>query len=140
MRIFQQGGQAPQEDAQQQIVALVQAAAQGDQQAQQTIQQIQQAAQQGDQQAQQLLQLIQQIMEQMQGQAQSARMGAKLQYLRSLRGECPEGYQMGYFKKGGTICKKCVKKDCSGAAIKAFRQGTANKRINISCLGSKVRR
>lgn len=49
MPIKQQGGTM--NDIQQQVVQLVQAAAQGDQQANQQIEQIMQAAQQGDQQA-----------------------------------------------------------------------------------------
>ena len=88
-------------EQEQQIVQLVQAAMQGNQQAQQQIQQIQQAAQQGNQQAVQLMQMIQQIAQQLQQQqAQVARLGAKLQYINQLRGKCPEGYEMQYFKNG----------------------------------------
>ena len=96
---------------QQQIVQLVQAAMQGDQQATQQIQQIMQAAQQGDQQAAQIAQMIQQVAQQMQQQqVQAAKFGAKLNYLRQLKGQCPEGYEMKMFKKGGQLCKKCIKK------------------------------
>jgi hypothetical protein len=77
-----------------------------------------QAAQQGDQQAAQLAEMIMQIANQMQGGApQSARNGAKLNYIRRLKGECPEGYEMAYFKAGGKVCKKCqkkVEKACGG--------------------------
>jgi hypothetical protein len=77
-----------------------------------------QAAQQGDQQAAQLAEMIMQIANQMQGGApQSARNGAKLNYIKRLKGECPEGYEMAYFKAGGKVCKKCqkkVEKACSG--------------------------
>lgn len=102
------------EQMQQQIVQLVQAAMQGDQQAQQQVQQIMQAAQQGDQQAQQIAQMIQAVVQQMQGQqAQMARFGAKLNYIKYLRGKCPEGYEMQYMKTGGKTvkagCKKCQK-------------------------------
>lgn len=99
------------EQMQQQIVQLVQAAMQGDQQAQQQLQQIMEAAQQGDPQAQQIAQLIQQIVQQMQGQqAQMAKFGAKLNYIKYLRGQCPEGYEMQYFKNGGKAgCRKCKK-------------------------------
>lgn len=103
---------------QQQIVALVQAAMQGDQQAQQQIQQIAQAAQQGDQQAAQIAQMIQQVAQQLQGQqAQMAKFGAKLNYLKFLKGECPEGYEMQMFKRGGTVCKKCMKKAQEGTQM-----------------------
>ncbi len=94
---------------QQQIVQLVQAAMQGDQQATQQIQQIMQAAQQGDQQAAQLAQMIQQVAQQMQ-QVQAAKFGAKLNYIKQLRGVCPDGYEMKYFKAGGQLCKQCVAK------------------------------
>lgn len=106
------------EQMQQQIVALVQAAMQGDEQASQQIQQIMQAAQQGDQQAAQIAQMIQAVAQQMQGQqAQMARFGAKLNYIKHLRGECPSGMEMQYFKKGGRICKQCVNKNSNGGDL-----------------------
>jgi len=83
-----------------------------------------QAAEQGDQQAAQLAEMIMQIANQMQGGApeqqggaQVARNGAKLNYIKRLKGECPEGYEMTYFKAGGKVCKKCqkkVEKACGG--------------------------
>lgn len=133
---YQQGGAAQQQDPQEQIVALVQAAMQGDKKATQQIQQIQTAAEQGDKQAAQIMQFIQQVMQQMQQQAQKAKQGAKLQYLALLRGECPEGTHMEYFKAGGQICKKCmqnkVQEDkCGGKAKKPkMACGGATKTIN----------
>ena len=41
---------------------------------------------------------------------QAAKFGAKLNYIRQLNGKCPDGYEMQYFKQGGQICKKCIKK------------------------------
>ena len=35
-------------------------------------------------------------------------MGAKLQYLESLKGECPEGQHLEYMKAGGKVCKRCM--------------------------------
>lgn len=103
---------------QQQIVQLVQAAMQGDQQAAQQIQQIMQAAQQGDPQATQIAQMIQAVAQQMQqSQVRAAKFGAKLNYIRQLRGECPEGYEMKYYKSGGKMCKKCIKKAQPGAEL-----------------------
>lgn len=99
------------EQLQQQVIQLVQAAMQGDQKAQQTIEQIMGAAQQGDEQAAQIAQMIQAVAQQMQqGQVQAAKFGAKLDYTRQLRGLCPEGYEMQYFKSGGRLCKKCIAK------------------------------
>lgn len=66
---------------------------------------IQQLGEQGLQQAyQEFMQMIQQQ------QVQAAKFGAKLNYIKSLRGQCPEGYEMKYFKSGGQLCKKCMKK------------------------------
>ena len=99
IKYFQQGGVAPQQqDVQQQIIQLVQAAMQGDQQATQTIQQVMQAAEQGDQQAQQLVQMIQQVAEQIKGQATMAKWGSKLKYIKSLK-----------HAKGGKTCSSCQK-------------------------------
>ena len=98
-----------QQGIEQQAMALVQAAMQGDQQANQTIQKIMQAAQQGDQQAAQVAQLLKAIVQQMKG-SRKARLGAKLDYIKQSIGECPEGQEVVYFKKGGEICKVCAGK------------------------------
>lgn len=121
---YQQGGQAQQTGGvEQQAVALVQAAMQGDKQATQTIQQIMQAAQQGDQQAAQVAQLLQAVMQKMKG-SRKARLGAKLDYYRQSIGECPEGQEVVYFKKGGEICKACQGKKMQngGDPIKEFKK------------------
>lgn len=111
---FQQGGAAPQQqDLQQQIIALVQAAMQGDQKATETVNKIMEAAKAGDQQAAQLAQMIQQVVEQMKGQATAAKWGAKLGYIRSLK-----------YAKGGKACPACEKgkqiemKACGGKKAK----------------------
>lgn len=110
------------EQMQQQIVQLVQMAMQGDEQANQKIQQIMQAAQQGDQQATQIAQMIQQVAQQLQGQqVQTAKFGAKLNYIKYLRNQCPEGYEMQTFRKGGAICKKCIRKKQAGDVMGAPR-------------------
>lgn len=98
-----------QQGIEQQAMTLVQAAMQGDQQANQTIQKIMQAAQQGDQQAAQVAKLLQAIVQQMKG-SRKARLGAKLDYIKQSIGECPEGQEVVYFKKGGEICKICAGK------------------------------
>lgn len=98
-----------QQGIEQQAMALVQAAMQGDQKANQTIQKIMQAAQQGDQQAAQVAQLLKNIVQQMKG-SRKARLGAKLDYIKQSIGECPKGQEVVYFKKGGEICKVCAGK------------------------------
>lgn len=52
-----------------------------------------------------------QFMQMMQQQQVAARkFGGMLNYVGKLRGVCPEGYEMQFFKQGGQICKKCVQK------------------------------
>lgn len=52
-----------------------------------------------------------QFMQMMQQQQVAARkFGGMLNYIGKLRGVCPEGYEMQFFKQGGQICKKCVQK------------------------------
>ena len=78
-----------------------------------------QAAQQGNQQAAQIAQMIQQVAQQMQQQqVQAARFGAKLNYIKQLKGQCPEGYKMEYYKEGGQLCKKCMKVQQNGGEVK----------------------
>ena len=116
---------------QEQIVQLVQDAMQGNQEATQKIQQIMQAAQQGDQQAVQLAQMIQQVAQQMQ-QVQSAKFGAKLNYVKQLKGKCPIGYEMRYYKVGGKLCSECIKEEKESKkplnTIDAFKCGRKMKK------------
>lgn len=71
--------------------------------------QIMQAAQQGDKTALQMLAVM------MASRAsRSAKFGAKLNYIKYLNGKCPDGYEMKMFKKGGALCKKCMKKQDGG--------------------------
>ena len=117
---FQQGGSIDQ-----QLIQLVQAAQQGNQEAIQQLTQIKQAAEQGDQQALQIMQKIQQIMQQV----QSAKLGAALNYIKRIKGECPEGQELVYFKKGGSICKQCVAKQNAKDEdpVKAFKEKCGGK-------------
>ena len=133
---------------QQQIIQLVQAAMSGDQQATQYIQQIMQAAQQGDQQAAQLAQMIQAVAQQLQGQqVQAAKFGAKLNYIRQLRGACPEGYEIEYFQDGGKPCKRCIAKqkmeeggEVPSNPVDAFKCGRKmnKKKVKKASGGEKV--
>lgn len=104
---FQQGGAAPQQDMQQQVIALVQAAMQGDQKATETVNKIMEAAKAGDQQAVQIAQMIQQVAQQMQGQATTAKYGAKLNYLQSLK--CGGKTKAKKKEQGGKVCPECEK-------------------------------
>lgn len=60
-----------------------------------------------------------------------AKLGAKLNYIQSLRGTCPEGYEVEKFMTGG--CVKCRKKAAEGTkVVDIFKDkcgGKAKKRI-----------
>lgn len=99
---FKQGGQMYKYQAGAQMVQPQQASSQDpiDQ-----IAQIAAGSLQGDENSkQQLIQVLQQ------GSTRKARLGAKLDYIKQSIGECPEGQEVVYFKKGGEICKMCVGK------------------------------
>lgn len=61
--------------------------------------------------------MYQKFIQSMQEGTQSAKNGAKLNYIKSLRGKCPEGYELGFFKEGGKVCAKCVAKQEKQGAI-----------------------
>ncbi len=124
---FQQGGQ---QDA---IMQFVQGLAQT---LQADPQQIVQAAQQNPkaleaavqtyQQTQDMNQAAQVFTQALQQQVQAARHGAKLQYLKSLKNQCPEGEELYYYKKGGSVGCGCKKKE-DGGEIKKAQNGAVAK-------------
>lgn len=133
---FQQGGQqvAPQQSAQsedEQLIAVVQAAMQGDQEATQTVNQILKAAKAGDPKAQQYAQKIQQIVEaikQKQGQQTPVkRYGSKLNYIRSLK-----------YANGGKTCPSCQKGGMPVTSDKAYTK--SNKKIEEKACGGKAKK
>ena len=104
---YQQGGaMANQEELQKAFMAyLIQdAAAQGIQL--QSEQDLEQYAQQLGEDG--IKAKYQEFMQKMQG-GVMARLGAKLEYYKKLKGVCPEGEELVYFKQGGRICKACQK-------------------------------
>lgn len=108
---YQQGGAMGQQNLEQQVTQLVQAAAAGDQKATQQIEQIMKAAQQGNQDAIQIAQVIQKVIQGLKAkQGIRARLGAKLDYINKLKGNCPEGEELVYLQKGGRVCPVCQKK------------------------------
>lgn len=101
---FQQGGQLNMNEQQLQQVFLQylmqKTGAQNQQQLEQVIQQLGEDG---------LKQAYAQFMQEMQQQqVQAAKFGAKLNYIRKLNGQCPEGMEMYYYKQGGRLCKKCI--------------------------------
>lgn len=89
---------------------------------------------QGNEQA--LEQAMGQFLQEMQG-AQKARLGAKLNYIRSLKGNAPEGMDVEYYKCGGQVKKKFIKKNACGskgmAAVKAFKDKCGSKMKKKAC-------
>ena len=71
-----------------------------------------------------------------QSNVQSARRGAKLNYLMRLKGICPAEYETRYYKTGGTICQACVKKQeerekvQSAKCGKKMKKGAVTKAMN----------
>lgn len=68
-----------------------------------------------------------------QGSTRKARLGAKLDYIKQSIGECPEGQEVVYFKKGGEICKICAGKKMQDGGksdhIKNFKKKKKKKDV-----------
>ena len=90
---------------------------------------------QGNEQA--LEQAMGQFLQEMQ-QAPKARLGAKLNYVRSLRGLAPEGMEVEYYKEGGQVKKKFVK-PAGGAKEKDGKKEIADFKKKKACGGSKMK-
>ena len=100
----QQGGQINMNEQQLQQAFLQylmqKTGAQNEQQLEQVVQQLGEDG---------LKQAYAQFMQEMQQQqVQAAKFGAKLNYIRKLNGQCPEGMEMYYYKQGGRLCRKCM--------------------------------
>lgn len=68
-----------------------------------------------------------------------AKLGAKLSYVQTLRGECPEGYEVGKYMAGG--CVKCKKKAEGAKVVDIFKDkcgGKAKKRVKKDQKGAVV--
>ena len=70
-----------------------------------------------------------QLFQKAQTEVQSARMGAKLDYINQLNGKCPYGTHLVYYKQGGTVCKRCEADihNEDNDPIKAFKQKCGGK-------------
>ena len=75
---------------------------------------------------------FQQVLQQQKGEPQMAKDGTKLNYLKQLRGQCPEGTELKYFKEGGTICSKCVKAQNGIKAKKPQKQYFKKETVNFN--------
>ena len=148
---FQQGGQLNMNEQQLQQVFLQylmqKTGAQNQQQLEQVIQQLGEDG---------LKQAYAQFMQEMQQQqVQAAKFGAKLNYIRKLNGQCPEGMEMYYYKQGGRLCRKCIQAkqneeeiEYPSNPIDAFKCGRKMKKkkceiggtVNMDKCGAKMKK
>jgi hypothetical protein len=92
---------------------------------------------QGNEQA--LEQAMGQFLQEMQAsQAPKARLGAKLNYIRDLKGNAPEGMEVVYYKCGGQMKKKFVKA-AGGAKAKDGKKEIADFKKKKACGGVKMK-
>ena len=79
------------------------------------------------------------FMQELQGaKTQSARKGAKLNYLKALKNQCAEDEEVYYFKKGGVVGCGCKKKQ-KGGEIPEDKCGGAVKKFKAAC-GAKIKK
>lgn len=68
-----------------------------------------------------------------------AKLGAKLSYVQTLRGECPKGYEVEKYMAGG--CVKCKKKAEGAKVVDIFKDkcgGKAKKRVKKDAVVNKA--
>ena len=63
------------------------------------------------------------------------RLGAKLNYIKLLKNDCPEGFEVKYFKEGGRVCKKCIERAAGGEKVKDGKKEIAE--FKKACKGRK---
>lgn len=129
------------EEGKKQIAQILINANNGNKEAQQWVQSMIQRAQQGDTEAQQIVQLMQEVAQEMQQESldtRIAKFGAKLNYLRQLKGKCPMGYEMQYYKKGGRVCNTCVKKQAEGDKVVSPKENVIDE-FKAKC-GKKIKK
>ena len=131
---FQQGGSINMNEQQQMQQAFLQYLAQqtGAKSQQELEQIIQQMGEDGLKQA--YAQFVQAMQQQ---QVQAAKFGAKLNYIKQLNGQCPQGMEMYYYKEGGRLCKKCMQAKQNGRELE--NQAPANPIDAFKC-GRKIRK
>lgn len=128
---FQQGGQLNMNEQQLQQAFLQylmqKTGAQNEQQLEQVVQQLGEDG---------LKQAYAQFMQEMQQQqVQAAKFGAKLNYIKKLNGQCPEGMEMHYYKQGGRLCRKCMQAKQNGGEME-----TPSNPIDAFKCGRKIKK
>lgn len=86
-----------------------------------------------------------QVMQQQQ--VRAAKFGAKLNYIKQLRGQCPDGYEAKYLKEGGMMTKKCVACEQNAQEvqepsnpIEAFKCGRKMRKTDKKACGGPVKK
>lgn len=127
----QQGGQINMNEQQLQQAFLQylmqKTGAQNEQQLEQVVQQLGEDG---------LKQAYAQFMQEMQQQqVRAAKFGAKLNYIKKLNGQCPEGMEMHYYKQGGRLCRKCMQAKQNGGELE-----TPSNPIDAFKCGRKIKK
>lgn len=127
----QQGGQINMNEQQLQQAFLQylmqKTGAQNEQQLEQVVQQLGEDG---------LKQAYAQFMQEMQQQqVRAAKFGAKLNYIKKLNGQCPEGMEMRYYKQGGRLCRKCMQAKQNGGELE-----TPSNPIDAFKCGRKIKK
>ena len=81
------------------------------------------------------------LQEMEQRQSTIARHGAKLQYIKDLKGTCPDGTHLEYYKAGGRLCKKCMKNQEGGEMEQEKKGGVLSQyknKVKKDCGGTKM--
>ena len=61
-----------------------------------------------------------------------AALGSKLNYIRKIKGLCPEGEELVYMKEGGKVCPVCQKKAEKAQGGKKLEEKKKNVLTNLS--------
>ena len=69
--------------------------------------------------------------------ARKAAHGAKLDYFRKLKNQCPEGEELYYYKKGGSVGCGCKKKE-DGGEVEMAKKGTAVEKFKKGQFGLRT--
>jgi len=80
-------------------------------------------------------------MQEMQAQqAQAAKHGAKLQYIKNLKHQCAANEELQFFKAGGQVGCKCVKKQEKGGKQEPKKNAIDQFKAKKACGGVKLKK
>lgn len=64
--------------------------------------------------------------------------GAKLNYIKFLKNQCPDGEELYYYKRGGSVGCGCKKKENGGEIVERAQKGTAVERFKKASTGTTI--